>query len=211
MAFRLRPNNMHYVVFVLLFCVNLSDGFSGGDIDQDTVIPFKNEDYVINETIRIQDNATLTLESGVTLRFRENHGMIVHGALIANGTDKSPITFRSLSDETEKVGYTRQFSRKTVRLVDGGAPNQGRLEVLYNGIWGTVCDDEWSDVNTEVACRGLGFTSGVFTSVFGPGRGPIWMDDVQCRQTDLGLEECSHPGFGVHNCGRFIFNSTSLN
>jgi len=49
------------------------------------------------------------------------------------------------------------FLTVTVRLVGGTSSNEGRLEVYYNGTWGTVCDDFFSDVDTRVACNSLGF------------------------------------------------------
>ena len=32
---------------------------------------------------------------------------------------------------------------------------QGRLEVLHNGVWGTVCDDHFSEEEASVVCKML--------------------------------------------------------
>ena len=44
----------------------------------------------------------------------------------------------------------------TVRLAGSGLPYEGRLEVFYNGVWGSVCDDYFEDVDATVACKSLG-------------------------------------------------------
>ena len=42
-----------------------------------------------------------------------------------------------------------------IRL-QGGTSTQGRVEICYNNIWGTVCDDFWGTIDAVVACRQLG-------------------------------------------------------
>lgn len=44
-----------------------------------------------------------------------------------------------------------------VQLVGTDTPTQGRLEVCLYGVWSSVCDDGWTDRNSEVVCRQLGY------------------------------------------------------
>ncbi|XP_041941229.1 uncharacterized protein LOC121704800 isoform X3 [Alosa sapidissima] len=96
-----------------------------------------------------------------------------------------------------------QAGNTPVRLVDGNTRCSGRVEVYYNSQWGTVCDDNWGMSDAQVVCRQLGCGSAVSAPVeshFGRGSGNIWMDEVRCSGSEGSLTECSHSGFGTHNC-----------
>ncbi len=44
-----------------------------------------------------------------------------------------------------------------IRLVGGNSPTEGRVEMCYRGIWGSVCNRRWNNVDAAVVCRQLGF------------------------------------------------------
>ena len=83
----------------------------------------------------------------------------------------------------------------------------GRLEVFYEGRWGTVCDDLFDNNGAMVVCRQLGFNPvgavAVLRAGFGQGADPIWLDNVDCRGTEENIDSCPHNAWGVHNCGHF--------
>ena len=89
-----------------------------------------------------------------------------------------------------------------VRLA-GGSQNAGRVEIYFNGTWGTVCDDNWSITDARVVCRQLGFPDAIaayWSTYFGRGTGQIWMDEVECRGNESSLFACGHAGWGRHDC-----------
>ena len=47
-----------------------------------------------------------------------------------------------------------------VRLRGGFDENQGRVEICFSGVWGTVCDNGWDDSDADIVCTQLGLRSG---------------------------------------------------
>ncbi|KAM6364604.1 scavenger receptor cysteine-rich domain-containing protein DMBT1-like [Pluvialis apricaria] len=89
------------------------------------------------------------------------------------------------------------------RLVNGSSLCSGRVEVLHDGEWGTVCDDSWSLMDAEVVCKEVGCgqaLSALLEAAFGQGSGPIWLDEVTCAGTEAALALCRAGSWGSHNC-----------
>ena len=112
-----------------------------------------------------------------------------------------------------------------MRLQNGIAPSNGRVEVCQNRIWGSVCTDQWDHTDASVVCRQLGHDSngtfevllfsinserldvifslsdGIATDIFGPGDEDIvFLSEVQCTGLEANLILCPHTGVGQHMC-----------
>lgn len=99
-----------------------------------------------------------------------------------------------------------------IRLSGGESVDTGRIEVCYNGNWGTICQKGWGIYDAMVACTQLGFNASrklmywslillllllllldVRTfggSKYGSGIGPVYLRDLQCSGNESSLIYC---------------------
>ncbi|NXG55957.1 CD5L protein, partial [Hemiprocne comata] len=103
----------------------------------------------------------------------------------------------------ECSGAAAETPGQLLRLVGGPDRCAGRVEVLHNQTWGTVCDDGWGHPEGQVVCQQLG--CGTVLSVapgtrYGEGTGQIWLDEVNCTGKEKNLLECPARPWGEHNC-----------
>ncbi|XP_011409971.1 PREDICTED: scavenger receptor cysteine-rich domain superfamily protein-like [Amphimedon queenslandica] len=95
----------------------------------------------------------------------------------------------------------------TVRLVDGSIEQEGRVEVCYNGVWGTLCDSNWGQIDAYIVCRQLGYNGAVAptarsNSFYGDGIYPIVWGVVQCKGWEAGLGDCTRRDYLNFYCLR---------
>ncbi|XP_063963107.1 deleted in malignant brain tumors 1 protein-like [Lytechinus pictus] len=119
-----------------------------------------------------------------------------------SGSEESLVGCYDVSDATSYCEHKWDagvICYSGVRLVSGSTNTEGRVEVFYNGSWGTVCDDWWDLLDARVVCRMLGFDGSLEaprSARFSQGSGQILLTQVTCYGTEDNLADCIHRGVG---------------
>ncbi|CBY13815.1 unnamed protein product [Oikopleura dioica] len=106
----------------------------------------------------------------------------------------------------------------TIRLKGSTLDYMGRVEVVQNGQWGTVCGFQWDRDDAQVVCRQLGYHVDRVIALSRPEFGPaddlsVFYNHVGCKGNENSLDKCaSKTEFSEsgHVCNRWRQGATVI-
>ncbi|CAG2056496.1 unnamed protein product [Timema podura] len=151
----------------------------GGRLQQPLTLYERDRPYIIQADITVMPEVTLSIAPGVVMEFAPNVGILVLGALKAQGRRGQEIIMKPLATKSN-MEDNRIVKRATVssvtdsiRLCTGRnctnvsdnhelgalANNEGFLEYFNRTTlqWVPICDERFTERNAQVVCRELGF------------------------------------------------------
>ncbi|XP_043483219.1 protein bark beetle isoform X2 [Leptopilina heterotoma] len=163
--------------------------FPGGQITRgQRILERSKSPYLLREDLYVERGGELVIEPGVEIRFAPMIGITVRGILTAKGEPEEGIVLTSESP-------SGQPESRSIRLVDGPTPYQGRLQILHRGEWRAVCTNSrnWTRADFETACRELGLQGGQWWGWVDrqwPAKPRLLYEQPQCRGTEPNLQQC---------------------
>ncbi len=85
----------------------------------------------------------------------------------------------------------------------GGSRCSGRLEILHDQTWMSVCAAVFDQQDAEVVCRELDCGAPVQVlgaAAFGKGDTPMWTQKIQCRGSESQIHLCPTSPSHENNC-----------
>ena len=90
-----------------------------------------------------------------------------------------------------------------IRLVNGATSYQGRVEVLVDRKWNTICGDYFDIKDAHVVCKTLGFPSAIVVrdrAYFGKGKGKV-IRKLDCTGVEDDITNCKLNVAPADKCG----------
>ena len=107
---------------------------------------------------------TLASKAASSARFGEGKGPIVMDNVACTGSENFLVNCSHITNHNcmhyEDAGVICstpcEYEGQLV-LVGGDTDMEGRVEICHDGKWGTVCDDDFDNVDASVICKQLGY------------------------------------------------------
>ena len=146
--------------------------------------------------------------------------MLVLSAKVTFAVDATIANLYNIYSDTD-VTYAN-CTHGDIRLAGSSIVTKGRVELCFNGVWGTICGDGWDIIDANVVCDQLGYypsgiemkikcnadliTTGAkarYGAFFGEGFGPIYLSNLQCTGSEHSVVDCSRNVYSVSNCAHY--------
>eukprot|EP00731_Ephydatia_muelleri_P034505 Em0063g10a len=142
----------------------------------------------VSHTLRCMCHALPSVSTMVSYKLPGYHAQRRHTSMLTFGPASSFNTERcgedlvSLYHTYEEVFLDGEVEEcpQLVRLAGGPTPAEGRVELYYNGSYGSICQVGWDLVDATVVCKSLGYAAALVAmggAAYGPGTGqmmPRW-------------------------------------
>lgn len=120
-------------------------------------------------TAKVLVESTSTMSSALVVRTHCSHAITtlpllrtaMQRMLVSSASTQvrqPPFTVAGI--DSGPVSHIDQCKDWDIKLVSSNVSTQGTVQVCYQGVWGTISDDNWGTNDARVICRQLGFYDG---------------------------------------------------